>query len=61
MTGNLGAAACPLAIGMLVEWTGNWNLVLLVFVGIYAAAALCWAFLDPQGQVAISKPVSKVQ
>ena len=61
MTGNLGAAACPLAIGMLVQWTGNWNLVLLVFVGIYATAALCWAFLDPQGQVAISKPLTNVE
>ena len=58
MTGNLGAAACPLAIGLLVKSTGNWNLVLLVFVGIYAAAALCWIFLDPRGQVATQEPVA---
>ena len=58
MTGNLGAAACPLAIGLLVESTGNWNLVLLVFVGIYASAALCWIFLDPRGQVATREPVA---
>lgn len=58
MTGNLGAAACPLAIGFLVESTGNWNLVLLVFVGIYATGALCWCFLDPRGQVATSQHVA---
>ena len=58
MTGNLGAAACPLAIGFLVEETGNWNLVLLVFVGIYATAALCWVFLDPRGQVATEQHVA---
>ena len=34
------------------------GLVLLVFVGIYAAAALCWIFLDPRGQVATREPVA---
>ncbi len=58
MTGNLGAAACPLAIGLLVAKTGNWDLVLLVFVGIYATAALCWVFLDPRGQVATGQHVA---
>ncbi len=47
MTGNLGAAACPLAIGFLVKMTNNWNLVLLVFVAIYAVGAVCWLFLNP--------------
>ena len=58
MAGNLGAAVCPLAIGYLVKATGNWDLVLLVFVGIYATAALCWVFLDPRGQVATEEHVA---
>ena len=32
--------------------------VLLLFVGIYAVAAVCWMFLDPRGLVASDQPVA---
>lgn len=51
MVGNLGAAACPAVVAMFVAQTGNWSLVLLLFVGIYAAAAGCWLLLNPEGSI----------
>jgi MFS family permease len=48
MCGNIGAAAFPLAIGWLVKRTGNWNMVLFIFAGIFAADAVCWALLNPK-------------
>ncbi len=47
MCGNLAAAACPILIGMLFQWTANWNLVLLLFAGVYLAGAICWLFVNP--------------
>lgn len=49
MCGNLGAALFPVLAGGLVAATGNWNLMLFLFAGIMAIAALCWALLNPQG------------
>ena len=49
MTGNLGAFLCPLAVGAILDATGDrWNLVLLMFAGVSLAGALSWVFLDPQ-------------
>ena len=50
-TGNLGAFLCPILVERLVAGTGNWNLVLLCFAGIFLSAALCWACLNPNGSV----------
>ncbi|WP_417738232.1 MFS transporter [Rosistilla oblonga] len=47
MCGNLAAAACPVLVGMLFEWTANWNLVLLLFAGIYLLGGVCWALVAP--------------
>jgi MFS transporter, ACS family, D-galactonate transporter len=47
MFGNFSAAACPVLVGKLFEWTTNWDIVLLWFVAIYLAGAVCWAFIDP--------------
>jgi len=51
MTGNLGAWACPLILGYLFEAIAagqyGWNAVGWIFLANFAAAALCWAFLDP--------------
>ena len=47
MMGNAGATVCPLIVGLLVDWTGNWHHVLLFFVGVYLAVAVCWMFLNP--------------
>ena len=49
MCGNLGAALFPVTAGWLVAQTGNWNLMLFLFAGIMAIAAVCWALLNPQG------------
>ena len=49
MCGNFGAAVCPLVVAWMAEWLGQWDLVLLLFVGIYVAAAVCWSLLDPNG------------
>ena len=50
-TGNLGAFLCPVLVERLVAHTGNWNLVLLFFAGVFLSAALCWACLNPNGSV----------
>jgi MFS family permease len=48
MSGNIGGALSPLAVSAVVVATGqNWDVVLLLFVAIYLAAAVCWVFLDP--------------
>lgn len=48
MSGNFAAAACPVLVGMLFEWTANWNLVLLLFVFVYLAGATCWILANPE-------------
>ena len=47
MTGNFAAALCPILVGSLFTWTGNWNVVLLFFAAIYLAGAGCWIFIRP--------------
>jgi MFS family permease len=48
MVGAIGAAVSPWAVAKFVTWNGErWDLVLLLFVGIYAASVFCWALLNP--------------
>jgi nitrate/nitrite transporter NarK len=47
--GNVGAGIFPLAVGQLVEHTGDWNVTLLLFAGLFAGSAVCWALLNPKG------------
>ncbi|MGB3117401.1 MAG: hypothetical protein WBE58_01160, partial [Verrucomicrobiales bacterium] len=47
MTGNFAAAACPVLVARLIEWTSNRNLVLLLFAGVYLAGSICWIFVNP--------------
>lgn len=56
MCGNFGAALFPIAIGWLVQRTGNWDLVLFIFAGIFALDAVCWALLNPRGPLFPSEP-----
>jgi sugar phosphate permease len=49
MSGNVGAAVFPLAVGYLVAATGDWNNALLLFAGLFAADAVCWVLLNPKG------------
>jgi MFS family permease len=46
MFGNLGAMVFPVLVPPLVE-AGNWDRVLLLFAGIYVAAALSWVLFNP--------------
>ena len=48
MVGNLAAAACPVMVGKLFQVTANWNLVLLLFAGVYLVGAVCWVFVNPR-------------
>ncbi len=48
MVGNLAAAACPVVVGKLFQVTANWNLVLLLFAGVYLVGAVCWVFVNPR-------------
>src|SRR5215471_17597805 len=48
MSGNIGGALSPLAIGYILDWTNhNWNLTFYVSAAIYLCGILCWMFLDP--------------
>ena len=47
MCGNFGAMIFPAVAPQLRTLTGDWNAVLLVFAGIYLAAAVCWVFINP--------------
>ncbi|MBL8818947.1 MAG: MFS transporter [Planctomyces sp.] len=47
MCGNIGAAISPIVVGILADKVG-WSPVLPVFAGIYIAASICWAFLNPE-------------
>jgi sugar phosphate permease len=47
--GNVGAGIFPFAVGQLVGLTGNWNVTLLLFAGLFAGSAVCWALLNPKG------------
>jgi MFS family permease len=49
MSGNVGAALFPLGVGWFVAHFQRWDLVLFSFAGCFAAAAVCWALLDPRG------------
>jgi MFS family permease len=51
MCGNLGAALFPLSAGWLVNFSGNWNLMLFFFAAIMAIDAICWALLNPRGSL----------
>jgi nitrate/nitrite transporter NarK len=48
MCGNFGAMLFPIVIGWLVRRTGNWDLALFIFAGIFAVDAVCWALLNPK-------------
>jgi len=48
MSGNIGGAICPLAIGYILRWThNNWNLTFYVSATIYLLGIIFWKLLDP--------------
>ena len=48
MSGNFAAAACPVLVAKLFQWTENWNVVLLLSAGVYLTGAVCWLFANPK-------------
>lgn len=54
MAGNVGAFLFPLVVPYLLNespsrpGSGNWNLVLWTFAGMYLAAAFCWLLANPE-------------
>ena len=51
MIGNFAAASCPVLVAKLFKLTENWNLILLLFAGVYLAGAICWLLVNPQQRV----------
>lgn len=51
MAGNLAAAICPVAVATIFSWTTNWDLVLLLFAGLYGLGAVCWLAIDPSKRI----------
>jgi sugar phosphate permease len=49
MSGNLGATMFSILAGRIGEASHDWNLVLLLFAGMFALSAACWAVLNPKG------------
>lgn len=49
MAGNVGAGLFPFAVGRLAGGTGDWNLTMLLFAGMFAGSAVCWCLLNPKG------------
>lgn len=54
MFGNFAAASCPVLVAQFFSWTNNWDLVLLLFAGVYLAGAICWLFVNPQKHIDVS-------
>ncbi len=51
MCGNFAAAACPILIAEIFQWTSNWTVVLLLFAATYLVGAICWAMVDCQQRI----------
>lgn len=51
MAGNVGAGVFPFALGKIADTTGDWNLAMVLFAGLFACSAVCWLLLNPKGTV----------
>jgi nitrate/nitrite transporter NarK len=52
MSGNVGAMILPALVPYLVQKeTRDWSPVLWLLAGIYLAAGVCWALLNPNGTI----------
>jgi ACS family glucarate transporter-like MFS transporter/ACS family D-galactonate transporter-like MFS transporter len=51
MAGNLAAAACPVLVAELFDWTDDWRVVLIGFAAVYFVGAVCWALVDSRTSV----------
>lgn len=53
MMGNLGGALSPFLFGVLVDWTGHWELPFLIASVLIVIAALLWLRIDPERSVLV--------
>jgi MFS family permease len=53
MMGNLGGALSPFLFGVLVDWTGRWELPFLIASVMIVIAALLWLRIDPEKSVLV--------
>ena len=51
MIGNLGAFLFIRLVPNIIEWTGSWDGVLVLFGTLYLVAAVFWALLNPNKQI----------
>lgn len=51
MFGNLGGAISPFLFGVLVQWTGAWEIPFLIASALCAVSALLWLRIDPERSV----------
>jgi ACS family glucarate transporter-like MFS transporter/ACS family D-galactonate transporter-like MFS transporter len=49
------AGACPILVGRLFQTTENWNLILLLFAGVFLLGAICWLFVNPQTGIRLAE------
>ncbi len=48
MSGNLGAYACPKAVGKILDaYPERWDLVLIMFATVSIAGGICWLLVNP--------------
>lgn len=52
--GQTGSISSPLIVAFLVERYHNWSLPLYFLAALYAFSTLCWLFVQPSRQVAVS-------
>jgi ACS family glucarate transporter-like MFS transporter len=52
MAGNIGAILFPVLVSWLVRMFNSWDVVLVIFVLVYVAAALCWLGIDVNRKIA---------
>lgn len=53
MMGNLGGALSPFLFGVLVDWTGRWELPFLIAGVMIGIAAILWLKIDPERSVLV--------
>ncbi|MFW6078010.1 MAG: MFS transporter [Gemmatimonadota bacterium] len=51
MFGNLGGAISPFLFGVLVQWTGRWEIPFLIASGLCLISAALWLRIDPERSV----------
>jgi MFS family permease len=57
MCGNIGAGLFPIVIGWIVVGDRNWEVITLIFAGLFFLDAICWALLNPKHTLFEEEPL----